>query len=121
MLCETWTGNTCRLLRESDMSTKAVLFAVFVTLVGGLPTAVVADVDAGKKKYVLCAGCHGPTGSGNEALKYPRLSGRDAAFVAQQLRAFKSGGRDNATMKAMVAGLSEQDIDNLAAYIATLR
>ena len=79
------------------------------------------DSAAGQKKYVLCAGCHGPTGAGNEALKYPRLAGLEAAYVAQQLRAFKTGSRDNATMRAMTAGLNEADIDNLAAYIATLR
>lgn len=78
------------------------------------------DAAAGKTKFAVCAGCHGPTGAGNEALKYPKLAGRDAAYIAQQLRAFKSGARDNATMKAMAAGLNDHDIDNLAAYIATL-
>jgi cytochrome c553 len=103
------------------MTTKTVLPLLVLALTLATLQASAADSAAGQKKYVLCAGCHGPTGAGNEALKYPRLAGRDAAYVAQQLRAFKSGGRDNATMKAMVAGLSEQDIDNLAAYIATLK
>ena len=84
-------------------------------------TASAADVAAGKSKYVVCAGCHGPTGGGNEALKYPKLAGRDAAFVLEQLRAYQAGKRDNATMKAMTAGLSDADMDNLAAYIATLK
>lgn len=100
---------------------KAVLTSVLFTI-GLVPSpAMAGDPDAGERKYVLCAGCHGPSGAGNEALKYPRLSGRDAAFIAQQLRAYKSGARDNATMKAMTAGLNEKDIDNLAAYIATFR
>jgi cytochrome c553 len=96
---------------------KTILFAFAIALLA-LDVAA-ADATAGERKYVLCAGCHGPSGAGNEALKYPSLAGRDATYIGQQLRAFKSGARDNATMKAMTAGLNEEDIDNLAAYIAT--
>ncbi|WP_078121883.1 c-type cytochrome [Thiosocius teredinicola] len=101
---------------------KCVIAAVALMLAGSIGTAVAAgDVAAGKAKFAVCAGCHGPTGAGNEALKYPKLAGRDAAFVKEQLLAFKSGKRDNATMKAMTAGLNDADIDNLAAYVATLK
>ena len=99
---------------------KTVFFAAFA-LICSFENASAGDVAAGKSKYVVCAGCHGPTGGGNEALKYPRLAGRDAAYVREQLHAFKAGKRDNATMKAMTAGLSDPDMDNLAAYIATLK
>lgn len=98
-----------------------VIAAATVALIGGAGSAVAGDAAAGKAKFAVCAGCHGPTGAGNEALKYPKLSGLEAAYVKQQLVAFKSGARDNATMKAMTAGLNEADMDNLAAYIATLR
>lgn len=96
-------------------------FGALVLLVVSCGAAAAADVAAGRVKFAVCAGCHGPTGAGNPALKYPRLAGRDAAFVAGQLRAFKSGARDNPTMKAMTAGLSEADMDNLAAFVATLK
>ncbi|MCG6966844.1 MAG: c-type cytochrome [Chromatiaceae bacterium] len=99
--------------------TLVVAFATVLAVAAG--SAIAGDAAAGKAKFGICAGCHGPTGAGNEALKYPKLAGRDAAFVGAQLRAFKSGARDNATMKAMAAGLTETDMDNLAAYIATLR
>lgn len=98
-----------------------VIAAAAIALAGAFGTAVAADAAAGKAKFAVCAGCHGPTGAGNEALKYPKLAGRDAAFVKEQLHAFKSGKRDNATMKAMTAGLTDADIDNLAAYVATLK
>jgi len=98
-----------------------VIAVAIIGLTGSFGVAVAGDAAAGKLKFAVCAGCHGPTGAGNEALKYPKLAGRDAAFVSQQLRAFKSGARDNATMKAMTAGLSETDIDNVAAYVATLK
>lgn len=84
-------------------------------------SAVAGDAAAGKAKFAVCAGCHGPTGAGNPALKYPKLSGLEADYVAAQLKAFKSGARDNATMKAMTAALSETDMENLGAYVATLK
>ncbi|MCB1800704.1 MAG: c-type cytochrome [Gammaproteobacteria bacterium] len=102
---------------------KLVIAVAAIAMAGTFGTAVAADADAGKAKYAVCAGCHGPTGAGNEALKYPKISGKDAGFIAQQLHDFKSGKRNTpqaATMKAMTAGLSDADIDNLAAYIATL-
>ena len=98
-----------------------VIAATTFALIGGFGTAMAGDAAAGKAKFAVCAGCHGPTGAGNEALKYPKLSGLEAGFVKQQLAAFKSGARDNATMKAMTAGLNDADMDNLAAYIATLK
>lgn len=100
---------------------KVVMTVAALSLVATFGTAVAGDAAAGKAKFAVCAGCHGPTGAGNAALGYPKLSGRDAAFVAEQLRAFKSGARVNATMKAMTAGLTEADMDNLAAYVATLQ
>jgi len=101
---------------------KTFIAAAAIVLAGAFGSAVAAgDAAAGKAKFAVCAGCHGPTGAGNEALKYPKLSGLDAAFVSEQLRAFKSGARDNATMKAMTAGLNDADMDNLAAYVATLK
>ncbi|MCB1722638.1 MAG: cytochrome c [Chromatiaceae bacterium] len=100
---------------------KLLIAAAAVTFAGAFGTATAADVEAGKAKFAVCAGCHGPTGAGNEALKYPKLAGRDAAYVMTQLKAFKSGTRDNATMKAMTAGLNDADMENVAAYIATLK
>ena len=104
---------------------KIVIAAAAAVLAGSFGSAVAAgDAAAGKAKFAVCAGCHGPTGAGNEPLKYPKLAGLEEAYVAQQLRDFKSGARQTpmaATMKAMTAGLSDADIDNLAAYTATLK
>ena len=101
---------------------KKTVAAVVLVLISGLFTtlAVAGDAAAGKLKFAICAGCHGPNGGGNEALKYPKLAGLEADYIEEQLHAFKSGRRDNATMKAMTAGLSDSDMENLAAYIATL-
>jgi cytochrome c553 len=103
---------------------KVILSVAALALMGAFGTAVAGDAEAGKAKYAVCAGCHGPTGAGNAALNYPKLSGLEAGYAAQQLRDFKSGARNTpmaATMKAMTAGLSDADMDNLGAYIATLK
>jgi len=105
-------------MKKVLMSVAALGLAAFV----GSTSA--GDAAAGKGKFAICAGCHGPTGAGNAALNYPKLTGLDEAYVAQQLRDFKSGKRTGpaaATMKAMTAPLSEADMDNLAAYVATLK
>ena len=100
---------------------KTAIIAAAIALLGVCSAHAAGDAAAGQKKYAVCAGCHGAAGTGNEILKYPQLAGLDAAYVGEQLRAFRSGARDNATMKAMTAGLNDDDIRNLAAYIATLK
>ena len=103
---------------------KVLLSVAALSLMGAFGTAVAGDAAAGKAKFAVCAGCHGPTGAGNAALNYPKLTGLEEAYVAQQLRDFKSGARNTpmaATMKAMTAGLTDADMDNLAAYIVTLK
>jgi cytochrome c553 len=52
---------------------------------------------------------------------YPSLAGKDAAFVKENLTNFRSGKRQNPTMNAMTAGLTDDDIENLAAYVDTLK
>jgi cytochrome c553 len=99
-----------------------VVTAVALMAVAGTGTALAGDAAAGKAKYAVCAGCHGPTGAGNEALKYPKIAGLETAYIVKSLKEFKSGERKTpmaATMTAMTAGLSEADMENLAAYIAT--
>jgi cytochrome c553 len=100
---------------------KIIIAAAATALMGTFGTATAGDAAAGQAKFAVCAGCHGPTGAGNEALKYPKLAGLEAAYVTAQLKAFKSGARDNATMKAMTAGLNDADMENLGAYVATLK
>jgi len=84
------------------------------------PTPGVGDVAAGKSASAACAGCHGAEGvSANPA--WPSLAGQDAKYLADALEAYKDGTRTDETMKAMVASLDRQTIDNLAGYYASLR
>ena len=71
-----------------------------------------------------CAGCHGPSGLGNAAAKFPRLSGQSPQYVAAQLKAYRDGKRSgyrNATiMNGVAEDLSDDDIQALASYVAGL-
>lgn len=83
------------------------------------PNARPGDVTAGKTKATACAACHGAQGiSGN--LPGPNLAGQKQAYLVDALRAYRTGTRDNPLMGALAKGLSDSDIDNLAAYFAGL-
>lgn len=79
-----------------------------------------ADLKAGEKKAEQCAGCHGTKGISSNSGQYPNLAGQHAIYLSNQLSAFKAGTRVNPVMQGMAAGLTEADIENLAAYFASL-
>jgi len=93
------------------------LFALI--LVACSASAAAGDAMKGKEKSVSCAGCHGAKGMGLGP-ELPNLAGQKEAYLVKQLKAFKSGARVDPSMKAMVAALSDADIENLAAYYASL-
>jgi cytochrome c553 len=70
---------------------------------------------SGEGKAALCSSCHGPQGNSTNP-DWPRLAGQSAVYIAEQLRLFKSGARDNPIMKPLAAALSDQDISDLAVY-----
>ncbi|HVE48459.1 MAG TPA: cytochrome c [Casimicrobiaceae bacterium] len=77
-----------------------------------------ADIAAGAAKAKeVCAACHGLDGNSPQA-DYPKLGGQYPDFLAKAMRDYKSGQRKNAVMAGFAAGLSRQEIDNLAAYYA---
>jgi len=91
------------------------------TFVGALVApAHPGDAAAGKSKSEACAGCHGNAGV-SLGLAGPTLAGQDEGYLVEALMAYKTGKRNNALMKAMVASLSDGDIANVAAYYAGLK
>jgi cytochrome c553 len=82
---------------------------------------------AGMRGYLLCASCHGVTGSGFEEGKVPPLAGMDGWYVAAQIRKFQKGVRGaidgdafGPVMQAVAAPLSAEDINEIAAYVDAL-
>jgi len=76
------------------------------------------DIEAGKAKSAVCAACHNADGNSSSNL-YPKIAGQHPSYMVKQLKEFKSGAREDAIMLGMVATLSEQDMEDLAAYFAT--
>jgi cytochrome c553 len=50
---------------------------------------------------------------------YPNLAGQKEQYLVDAIKAYKSGARENAMMKPMVASLSDADVENLAAYFSS--
>jgi cytochrome c553 len=96
-----------------------VTMAVIAALSAVSPVHAAGDVQAGKVRAAACAGCHGASGQG--VAPNPALAGKAEAQLIQALKDYKSGKRDNAVMKGMVGALSDQDIENVAAYYASLK
>ncbi len=71
-----------------------------------------------------CSGCHGPSGAGNTPAKFPQLAGQHANYVVAQLKAFRSGTRNNDSGKMMrniVARMTDTEMEAVAEFIAGLR
>ncbi|MBT00030.1 MAG: cytochrome c4 [Oceanospirillaceae bacterium] len=65
-----------------------------------------------------CLACHGMDGAGNDAAGFPRLAGLDADYIAKQIRDYNAGSRVSPIMQPNVDNLSEQQIQDVAAYYA---
>ncbi len=81
----------------------------------GWAQAPVGSVADGQAKSAVCAACHGVDGNSITA-EWPSLAGQHAAYTVRQLRAYQTGERDDVLMTNFAAGLSEQDMLDLAAY-----
>lgn len=97
-----------------------VVFTLFFSLLFGFPAS--ADVAKGQSTYAAkgCIGCHGAAGKSVVPI-YPSLVGQSADFVRKSLTDFRSGARKNPVMNGMAAGLKDEDINNLADYIGSLK
>jgi cytochrome c553 len=79
-----------------------------------------ADIAEGQKKSATCAACHGKDGNTPIDPSYPKLAGQHKDFLVRALKDYKSGARKNAVMGGQAAALSSKDMENLAAYYASL-
>ena len=77
------------------------------------------DPALGEKKFYTCYGCHGLENYRNAYPDYtvPRLRHQHAAYIVAALQEYRSGERPHATMHAQAASLSDQDMEDIAAYL----
>lgn len=98
-----------------------VVAATALVMVSGTAGVHAADAEAGKAKYVTCMACHGPTGQGQAI--FPAVAGKSADELAAKLMKYRAGeqvGPNSMLMMPHAAGLSDDDIANLAAYMSSL-
>lgn len=126
-------------LSDQDMADIAAYFSAQKRQVSGAADNA-KQLELGEKIYragnletsvPACTGCHSPSGNGNAPAGFPALGGQHAAYIAKQLRAFRTGAHDaedpaarlndeTQAMRGVAAHLNDQEIDALANYISGL-
>ena len=97
---------------------KKMFTIVVLALMLPLTASAAGDAKAGEGKSGLCAGCHGPNGiSSNPA--WPNLAGQKEAYLVKQIRDYRDGNRQDPMMAPMVMSLTDQDIEDLAAFYSS--
>jgi cytochrome c553 len=109
---------TAKVLSEADMGELAKHFAGMklktTTAVGDN-----ANLAAGQAKAAACVGCHGAIGVSTNP-GWPSLAGQKKDYLSAALKAYRDGTRKNPVMAGMAKGLSDADVDVLAAYFSNV-
>ena len=95
---------------------KTIIIFVSIVLATLSATSLASgDAEAGQAKSATCMGCHGLAGN-STIPNFPKLAGQGEAYILKQLQYFKSGERKNAMMAGVASMLSDQDMEDIAAY-----
>jgi cytochrome c553 len=107
--------------REQYMMKTVRCAAAVLALLSAPGVLAAGDGEAGKLKANTCMGCHGIPGYTNAYPTYrvPKIGGQSADYLAAALKAYKSGERPHKTMQAQATSLSDQDIADIAAFLAS--
>lgn len=89
----------------------ALVLSPFDSMAGG-------DAASGQEKAVTCEACHGKTGESLDP-NYPNLAGQHESYLVKALSDYRAGTRSNAIMGSFAKQLSNQDIQDLAAWYAS--
>lgn len=96
---------------------KIVLIAALLALAGAAQAK--GNPERGKAKAAqACAACHGADGATPSAPDQPILAGQYYDYLVKALTDYKTGKRSDPVMRGFSAGLSKQDIEDLAAWFA---
>ena len=99
------------------MEYQFVVTLIAVTAVASGSAFASGDAVAGKNKSAFCATCHGVTGV-SPTDTWPTLAGQKYGYLVKQMKAFRDGSRKDSLMEPMAKSLSDEDIENLAAYFS---
>jgi cytochrome c553 len=107
------------------MNTKSTRTAAVLLLISACFTQTAlasGDVEAGAELGYTCLGCHGIQGYRNAYPSYrvPKLGGQKAAYLVAALNGYRDGTRQHPTMSGQASSLSDKNIEDVAAYLASL-
>lgn len=109
---------------NTDMNKAALILGLALAGLLTAPAALAAgDAEAGRMKAETCFGCHGVPNYTNvyPTFEVPKLGGQHAERLVAALQAYRSGARQHPTMTAQASSLSDQDIEDIAAYFASMQ
>jgi cytochrome c553 len=104
-------------MKQKSIMNLLLALGMFLAFSGAAQAA--GDAAAAKDKLSMCAGCHGISGYKTafpSAYHVPKLGGQHAEYIIKALEGYKNGSRSHPTMTALAKTLSQQDIEDLAAY-----
>lgn len=99
-----------------------VLLLASAVLMLNVAARATGDPAKGKVESQTCLGCHGITDYTNVYPSYrvPKLAGQNAAYIVHALEEYKSGARSHKTMHAQASSLTQQQMEDIAAYFSSL-
>ena len=103
----------------SRLNGLALLASTALSLSWSLGAHAAGNPADGEKKFYTCYGCHGIDNYRNAYPDYsvPKLRHQHASYIIAALHEYQTGERPHATMHAQAASLSDQDIEDIAAYL----
>jgi cytochrome c553 len=103
-------------MKKSISEIYVITFLVMLSLPG--VALAKGDPVSGQEKAVTCEACHGKDGHSIDP-NYPNLAGQHYSYLVKALSDYRSGDRSNAIMSSFASNLSNQDIEDLAAWYAS--
>ena len=105
---------------NAQMKTSLTIAAALALAFGSQAVSAKGNAESGKAKAAqVCAACHGPDGNKPTGPDFPILAGQHVDYLKKALSDYKSGKRINPIMKGFAATLSNQEMDDLAAWFAS--
>ena len=104
--------------RKAGLQAPAMLMMSLILLCAGAAQA--RDPVAGQKLAGMCAACHGQNGL-STLPNAPHLAGQPAIYVTEQLKNYRNGSRKNEVMAVIAKPLTDEQIDDLAAWYASIQ
>lgn len=100
-----------------------LIVASLVLAATARPVAAQGNVENGKTIFYTCTGCHGIADYKNAYPTYrvPKVGGQNEQYLINALTSYKKGERQHPTMRAQAESFSDQEIADIAAYLASLK